>query len=169
MHGVVASVGGFCKAQMDDVYVVGPHDLCQQAIEQGVSRAAQDLKVHLNRSKSRVYCPSYTQTFGLDPIPVCVAPGTTHEGMTVAGVPVSHDSGYVNAVMSAKTDSVMSQTQKIKGRLQDRSPQALWTLVYYCRQGAFMHWLRHVVPSLISPMLVGWTSPTCRCFGLVHP
>ena len=131
MHGVVAPVGGFCKAQMDDVYVVGPHDLCQQAIEQGVTLAARDLKVHLNRSKSRVYSPSGVyRAVGPDPIPVCVAlsHGASHEGITVAGVPVSHDPGYVDAVVSVKTDSVLSKNLKLKGMLQDRSPQALWTL-----------------------------------------
>lgn len=64
---------------------------------------------------------------------------------------MSHDSGYVNAVMSEKPDSVLRRNLKLKGRLQDRSPQALWTIIYYCCQGALSHWLRHVVPSLITP------------------
>ena len=53
--------------------------------------------------------------------------------------------------MKAKTDAVLSRNHTLKGRLQDRSKQALSCIRYYCCQASFTHWLRHVTPSDIMP------------------
>jgi hypothetical protein len=101
--------GGCARAEMDDVYAAGPAHVVFPAITRFTTavRASLDLEVQASKSSC------YSRTYDIDSCPwrahagIPIGEEGGRRGILVGGVPLG-SSGYVDAVLTAKVDTIES-------------------------------------------------------------
>ena len=142
----LTAVGGAARACMDDVLLVGPAQVVQEAVEKYVGDVGMESGIGLQVSvpKSLQFSPegALVHVPGLDR-GVLVEGEIRGYGMDVLGVPVG-DEEYVSLFMEKKVNKIVSNINQIKSVLLSSHVQSLWTILYYSLASRFQYWLQHL-------------------------
>ena len=144
----LAPFGGGARAIMDDVYAFGPARVVFPAITRFATAVHASLGLEMQAAKSSCYSRAYDLAScpwrRWAGIPVGEEGGAP--GIIVGGVPVGSDE-YVEAVLAAEVDHLVSYIDTTVSQLRGDSPHAVWAFLYYCCSSRFDYWLRHLPPT----------------------